>query len=365
MKALSALAEVRCFFATAHYLSLPMLRPRGYLYEPLPPNYTLPGVNMEPISYPALPILSRPLNGFVCERFLLAPLRRFEPDIILAYWIYPEGYAAARAAARLHVPCVIGARGSDVRVRDRISKSFTRLALQRVSHVITVSDELRERAITDYGVARDRATTIINGCDTNIFHPRDRAAARASRNLPIDAEVIVFVGRLVEAKGIGELVAAFATLRTTRPRLRLVMVGDGVDAQRLTADIAQRHLSDCVQLTGAVPPAEVAGWIAASNALCLPSYSEGYPNVLVESLACGVPVVASDVGGAAEIVNPHTGVLVQPRNVASLVTGIEQVLSTPWDPALLAARYGRSWSDVAKETLHICEAALADSGLAR
>ena len=113
-KALSAHADVKVFFVTARYPKLPGLRPQGFLYGDLPPDYALPGVQMEAFHYPALPLVSRPLNGFVCDAVLASRLRAHAPDVVLAYWIYPEGYAALRSARRLGLPCVIGSRGSDI-----------------------------------------------------------------------------------------------------------------------------------------------------------------------------------------------------------------------------------------------------------
>jgi len=364
-RALSVLADVQVFFTTASYPKHRWLRPRGYFDGDLPADYTLPGVSMQAFGYPALPMVSRPLNGFVSAACVTPRLRAFDPDVVLAYWIYPEGYGALRAARRLGKPCVIGARGSDIRVRDKISARFTQIALRSADHVLTVSEELRGQAIARYGASANAVTTIINGCNTELFHLRDRAQARAGLQVAPDCELITFVGRVVEAKGVAELLRVFAGLAHERGALRLALVGDGVYMSTLARQIEASGLGDRVYTPGAVTPAEVAQWISASNLLCLPSHSEGYPNVLVEALASGVPVVATDVGGTREIVDERSGVVVPVRDEAALAQALTQVLDRPWDPAALSARFGRSWEDVARSTLAVCEAVRARAQVLR
>lgn len=359
-RALSRHADVRVFFTTAAYPRWAWLRPRGYVYQRLPERYELPDLAMESFEYPALPIVSRPLNGYVSGMTLAARVRRFAPEIVLAYWIYPEGFGALRVARRLGLPFVVGARGSDIRVRDAVSRHFTARTLQASDRVLTVSEELRRQAIDYYGAPAERVHTVINGCDTVTFHPRDRADARRRLGIGGEHRMLCFVGRFVEAKGLRELAHAFTRLAGEMPDLRLALVGDGVFRSQLTALLAELRVADRVHLPGSVTPVVVAQWICASDLLTLPSWSEGYPNVLVEALACGVPVVATDVGGTREIVDDSNGLMIAPRDTDALTAALRTALHRPWDTAALSARFGRSWDDVARQTLAICEAALAD-----
>ena len=358
-RALSELADVKVFFTTATYPRYKWLRPRGFFDGKLPADYTLPGVSMQTFGYPALPIVSRPLNGMVSAALITPRVRVFNPDVVLAYWIYPEGYGALQAARRLGKPCVIGSRGSDIRVRDMVSARFTGVALRGADHVLTVSEELRGQAIDRYGAVPNCVTTIVNGCDTELFRLRERAAVRACLNIPAQADLITFVGRIVEAKGVAELLRVFSAMARERPGLRLAFVGDGVYRSVLLRQIEASGLQERVYMPGAVTPAEVAQWISASNLLCLPSHSEGYPNVLVESLASGVPVVATDVGGTREIVDAACGALISAHDEPALQAGLARVLDREWDAAALSARFGRSWQDVARSTLAICARAVA------
>lgn len=362
-KAMSGLADVRVFFTTGAYANARWLQPRGYTYEPLPPDYSLPGVNVQYISYPALPIVSRPFNGFVSAAYITPRLREHRPDVVLAYWIFPEGMGSLLAARRLGVPCVVGARGSDVRVRDAVSRRLTAYTLRRADRIVTVSDELRQQAVNLYGARSDRVRTIWNGCNTERFRVRSRDEARATCGLPPGpARFVVYVGRVVQAKGLVELMQAFASLCSRHSDLKLAIVGDGVFMPQLRELVASSGVGERVLLPGAMEPAQVADWMNAADLLCLPSHSEGYPNVLVEALACGTPVVATDVGGVREIVDETNGILVPVRDPRALSEALEAGLRRDWTREILSARFGRSWTQVAQETLAVCEQAIADRG---
>jgi glycosyltransferase involved in cell wall biosynthesis len=174
-----------------------------------------------------------------------------------------------------------------------------------------------------------------------------------------DAEMVLYVGRLVAEKGLRELLDAAGRLHGSRPRLQLALVGEGPLRTELQALASATGVP--VHFAGAQPPAEVARWMAASNLVTLPSYSEGHPNVLVEALACGRPVVATPVGGIPEVVDASSGLLVPVRDAAALATGLTQALQRDWDSSTLAARFSRSWQQVAQETLQACEQALAQA----
>lgn len=356
VRALSRRAEVRVLSPVARYPA--WARPRSYLFRAADPAHAVPGCDVRYVEYPALPALSRPFNGWLCARTLHAPLREFAPDVVLSYWLYPDAYGAMRAAQRAGVPLVVGARGSDLRVRDAISRRLTRPVLHAAQRILVVSEDLGRVAVRDYGADPARIRAIPNGCDAAIFHPQPREAARAALGLDAAAELVVYVGRLVPEKGLRELLDAVRTLAPQRPRLQLALIGDGpMRAElegRLAADPSLR-----VALPGALGPQEVARWMAAADLVTLPSYSEGHPNVLVEALACGRPVVATPVGGIPEVVDTDCGVLVPARDPAALAAGLADVLDRGWDASALARRFSRDWDAVAEDTLAACREALA------
>jgi teichuronic acid biosynthesis glycosyltransferase TuaC len=216
-----------------------------------------------------------------------------------------------------------------------------RQTMLRADAVITVSEELRQVALTE-GIAPQKVTTVLNGCDHSMFYPGDRGEARRELGVAQDAKVILFVGSLLETKGLGELTEAFAGLAKG---MKLVVVGQGPFE-------AQLHGRESVLLAGRQDTNGVARWMRACDIFCLPSHSEGCPNVVVEALSCGRPVVATNVGGIPELVNESCGILIPPRDPEKLRAALENALSRSWPTTPM---FTRTWEDVANETFAICE----------
>lgn len=354
VRALAGMAEVHVLSPIAMYPR--WARPRSYLFRAPDPTFAIDGCPVDYLPYPALPAISRPFNGALCARALHPAVARLRPEVVLSYWLYPDAYGAMLAARRAGVPLVAGARGSDIRVRDAVSRRLTRRVIRAADALLTVSEDLGRLAVHDYGARPDRVHVVPNGCDAGIFHPRDRAAARAALEVPDDAQLIVYVGRLVPEKGLRELLEAARKLAPETPRLRIALVGEGPMRSELT-ELATQCGAE-VMFAGAQPPGEVAQWMAAADLVTLPSYSEGHPNVLVEALACGRGVVATPVGGIPEVVDAASGVLVPARDASALAEGLRAGLARDWDETALARRFSRSWTVVAQETLRACEMAL-------
>jgi teichuronic acid biosynthesis glycosyltransferase TuaC len=362
-RALSQLADVRVFCVDSAYPRNKLLRPRTFISREAAPSHTVPGVNVEYLQYPALPVVSRSLNGHNCGHALLNRLRAFEPDIIVGYNIYPEGYGAVAAARELGIPAIVGAIGSDLMGRhDYLVRQLTAQTIKKATLVLTVSMELRERAIR-YGVSPEKCITIHNGCDSSIFKPASRQAARAELNIAQDADLVVFLGRLVPLKGLRELFEAAAILGASRPYLRVVCLGEGPIEEELICRSSQSDLRGRVAMAGSVSPQDVSRWLAASNLLCLPSHSEGCPNVVIEALSCGRPVVASNVGGIPELLNPRCGILVPPHDARQLAAGLSQALNRQWNQEDIAISFRRSWDEVARETYQACCSVLREPAL--
>jgi glycosyltransferase involved in cell wall biosynthesis len=357
-KSLSRMAEVKVFLQLARYPRLGGLLPRSYIDGRVDPDQRWDGLDVEAYEYPALPVLTRSINGHLGAARLKPRLRRFAPDVVIAFWAYPEGFSGVRAAHALGKPCVVGVLGSDVLMRSGVTERMTRAALHEADGVIAVSDDLKRVLVSRYGVGSDAVRTVVNGFNTGVFNARPQAECRAELGLPADGRLIVYVGRLIEAKGMRELFAAFGTLTRQDPTIRLAIIGDGVMRDEVHRLARQDGLDGRVHLPGGLPPEQVAQWIGASDLLTLPSWSEGYPNVVVEALACGRPVVGTDVGGMREILRADNGVLVPARDAAALAEGLRQCLGRDWDRAAIAAAMSRTWDDVARDTIAICDAVL-------
>jgi len=348
LQALSRNAMVRVASPVARYPA--RLRPRSYVYRAADDAFQPEGCNTTYVHYPTLPMLGRMTNGMACARALKPVFADFRPDVVLAYWLYPDAFGAMQVAREARVPVVVGARGSDLRVRDALSRQLTRPVVAGARRLLVVSQDLARVAIDRYRADPERIRVIPNGCDTSVFRLQSREDARARLGLAPGVKLIVYVGRLVPEKGLGELLAAMQRLPSGE--WLLAMVGDGPMRDELERIAARSPVP--VLFPGSQSPQQVAGWMAASDVVTLPSYSEGHPNVLVEALACGRPVVATDVGGIPEVVDADSGRLVPLRDVDALARALADVVFGEWDEQALSGRFARSWETVADETLTSC-----------
>ena len=348
LKQLAQHCDLRVFCPEATYPKL--LKPKTGA-PPIDRAWQPDDVAVQYIAYPVLPMVSRPLNGWTMYRQLLPHVRAWQPDVILNYVVYPDGYAAMRVSRALRVPVVLTAIGSDLnRIPGRIVGLLTRSALRHATVTLAVSGDLARTAKT-LGAARSQA--ILNGCDTALFYPRDSQVARAARGLDAEAEIILYAGRLDIRKGLRELIDAVAVLRARRPKLRCYLLGDGPDKPLLQQAVARHGLDDAVTFVPAAPTATVAQWMAAADLFTLPSYMEGCPNVVLEALASGRPVVTTNVGGIPELIDARSGRLVPPADAPALTTALDEVLQQQWSAEEIAGRHHRSWNDVSLDVLRV------------
>lgn len=351
IRALASRAKVHVFYPNSAYPSL--LKPRSRLYDSLDRSYSPAGAEVSYHDFAAVPLLSRPLNGRMAARALLPHVRAFDPDLIFSVFLYPDGYAALQIAKKLSVPVVVMGIGSDIHsIGDRFSARYTRRVLREADFLVTVSDDLRRKALA-MGASAERSRAVVNGCDLSVFHIGDRSEARERLQLDRDAQTIVYIGRMDLRKGLRELVEASVKLHARRPGVQVYMVGEGADRPQVVSAIEAAGAASYVHVLPPCSPDEVAVWMAAADVVTLPSYMEGCPNVVLEALACGRPVVATRVGGIPEILSEACGQLIAPRDAEALAEGLDSVLGRSWDAAAISAHGSRSWSTVAAELLDI------------
>jgi glycosyltransferase involved in cell wall biosynthesis len=364
LRVLSKNSDVRVFYPHAVYPSL--LKPRSRIYDDFSASYSLPGVKASYYDYPVLPLVSRPFNGWMIARVLLPHVRSFAPDLIFSYFLYPDGYAALKIGKALGVPVVAMGVGSDVHnIRDRFSAVHTRTVLREADFLVAISGDLRKRMIA-MGASPERTRAVVSGCEVSVFHPADRLEARQKLGINPTAETVVYIGRMDVKKGLRELVEAAVSLHSLRPGLHVYMVGEGSSDKSLIESAIQS--SNAASYIHALPECafdDVAVWMAASDLVTLPSYMEGCPNVVLEALACGRPVVATNVGGIPEILTNECGCLVPPREPAMLAEALASVLNRAWDAQAISAHASRSWETVAGELMEIFESLLSASQKAK
>jgi glycosyltransferase involved in cell wall biosynthesis len=253
--------------------------------------------------------------------------RGCRPDAVLAYWAHPDGEAAVRAGLELGIPSAVIVGGSDVLLlpRSRARRGRVAAVLAAANAVLAVNQHLRDRVI-ELGTLPDRAHVWSQGVDRSRFSPGDRAAARRRFGIPDGAPVLLWVGRMVPVKGLDLLLEACSLLQGRGTQFRLYLVGDGPLRPALEADARARGLSD-VHFVGQTFHDALPDWYRAADLTVLPSRSEGLPNVLRESLACGTPFVASRVGGISEIAAGGAALLVPAEDPGALADGLAQGLA--------------------------------------
>lgn len=286
--------------------------------------------------------------------------RRFRFEVIDAHFGYPEGVTGALLALVFRVPLVITLRGSEMMFASyKFRGAALRWAFQRASKVIAVSEELRQFAIS-HGVDAGKAITIPNGVDRNVFHPRDRRAVRLKHRIPAHRKVIVSAGEMIEAKGHQHVAGALRDLLAEGVDAQLLIVGGSARGGpkyevALKRFVKSLNVGDRIRFIGWADREGVAELLSAADVFCLASYTEGWPNVVHEALACGTPVVATRVGAIPEMIpSADYGRVTPAKDEASLLIALRSALQTEWDRDQIA-RWGgaRTWNLVATEVLAV------------
>jgi len=248
-------------------------------------------------------------------------------------WLYPDGVTAARIARVLGIPLVLKAHGTDVNQPWRAGMTGRRLraAVADASSLVLVSRALAQRA-AEIGLDVTRAEVIYNGVASDRFSPRDRAECRRVLGLSPADRLLLFVGNLKSAKGCVDFLSAAPAVLRAQPTAKFCFVGSGVAEQALRTLADRLGVTAALVLAGRQQHEKIVTWMGASDLVALPSHAEGVPNVLLEAMACGRPVVATNVGGIPEIVGPSSGRLVPPHDPDALSAALIEVLETVWSP---------------------------------
>lgn len=304
------------------------------------------GVEVHRPRYLAVPGLMRRLDGWsiaVAVRPLLEKLKRDgRADILDVHFGYPDGYAGHLLARWLALPYLVTLRGKEERMRHTpsLAKRMS-VALAAADRVVSVSGALRRVGI-DLGADESRSVLIGNGIDLEKFRPVARAEARERLGVPADAQVLVSVGGLVERKGFHRVIECLPDLLKSHPRLLLLVVGgagpEGDYSAVLRRLTQERGLQDQVRFLGPMAPADLHVPLSAADVFVLATRYEGWANVLLEAMACGLPVVTTDVGGNAEVVcQPELGLIVPFGNAERLGSALGSALNRDWDRQAIRA----------------------------
>jgi teichuronic acid biosynthesis glycosyltransferase TuaC len=320
------------------------------------------GIPISYFRYPTIPRVGMSLQPFLMAGALAPKLQKcinggFHFDVIDAYTLYPDGVAAALLARHFKVPLILTAYGSDVYLYPRfgVPRRLIQWAARHAGAISTVSQALADE-LAVLGVSKAKTHVIRNGVDRDLFRPpEDRAAVRA--RLALNGPTLLSVGTLKKLKGHELMLRALALV----PDVALLLVGSGPEGSRLKRQASDLGIADRVRFLGQIDPNLMPAYYGAADALLHTSWSEGIPNVLLESIACGTPVIATNVGGVAEVVNvPDAGLLVATHQPEAVAHAIRTLVARPIDREVVCNHADRySWGGTASAHFRMLQGVVA------
>lgn len=288
-----------------------------------------------------------------------ASCRSFDPEVVLGLWAFPDGWAALKHARRKKLPCAIVVHGCDVRSIGKMKGRIKRTTdtLRDADHVIAVSKDLAERSI-EMGASRDRVSVIYRGLDANRFFPGDRLEARKKLGLDADRKYLLFVGNHERIKGGDVLIEALAKLKAegkSPENYQFLFIGDGPELNLWRSMGRQLGLGETLLFLGRKPHRELPMYFRAADLFVLPSRSEGVPNVLIEAMACGLPWLASRIGGVPEIAGQGVSRMATSESPTDFALALEDFFSGKWPNQAPPPIATRSYEDSAAEYMTVFE----------
>jgi glycosyltransferase involved in cell wall biosynthesis len=314
----------------------PQFRPQPSCYE------EQEGVQVYYPRFFSIPGLLKSCDGFFMAVGALPTLLKLKKKftIIDAHFAYPDGYAATLLGKWLNKPVTITLRGTEVplaKIPRRKEKLLT--ALVYATQVFSVSDSLKQFVVS-LGANGDKIQVIGNGIDVIKFQPIAKSTARAALSISEGAMVLVSVGALVDRKGFHRVIDLLPELVSHYPNLIYLIVGgdspEGNIRIKLERQVEVLNLKKHVRFLGAYSSDQLKVPLSAANLFVLATANEGWANVFLEAMACGLPVITTDVGGNKEvIVNSELGTVVPFADSQRLLTAISNGLDKSWNISLI------------------------------
>jgi glycosyltransferase involved in cell wall biosynthesis len=325
---------------------VPHFRPPAIPFE------VMQGIEVHRPRFLSFPGVLKWADGFflaLCTLHKIRSLvRKHELNMLDVHFGYPDGYAGVLLGRWLRLPVVITLRGKEERQARMDVGSRLRRAIAAADRLVCVSDALKEVAV-ELGAAKDKVTVVGNGIDLSKFAPIDGNECRAALGLPVDAKVMVSVGGLIERKGFHRVIECLPALLARHPNLYYLIVGGagpaGDMSNQLHHQVEALGLKERVRFLGPYAPERLKIPLSAADIFVLATSYEGWANVFLEAMACGLPVVTTRVGGNAQVVNsPNLGEIVDYGDPGALTEAISAALTRRWDrPQIMQYARSNAW----------------------
>ena len=335
---------------------------KWFNYSQIPKEEIVEGIKVYHPRYIVTPKIGMRYYGYSMAKstvpFLEKLRKTYAFELIDAHYVYPDGVAARIAAKDLGVPFVISARGTDINYFPKINKNIKgqiKEVLTRASRVISVSQGLKDIMTNDLGVNPEKIRVIGNGVDPEKFYEIDKNKARKKCGLPANKKILLSVGALNERKNYIEFLKAIN--RLGRTDLIAVIIGEGDERRKIEEFIEEGKMVEQVILKGGIPHEGLKWWYSAADVFCHTSLQEGWPNVLMEALACAVPVVVTPAEGAAEIITGEDlGIIAEGFTAGDIEAALRRSLERKRNKEAIVERMkDAAWQNVAHEVNKVFE----------
>ena len=275
-------------------------------------------------------------------------------DVVNCHWLFPDGVALQHVCNKYGIPIMLTALGCDLNkyIKSILRKRPIRQALIHSNKVSVLNRQMFDTCVK-LGVPSHKIAIVPNGVDLCTFSIRDRKSCRTKLGFQSDAQIVLFVGSLVEVKNVDTLLRSFKLVTDGHKNVKLVLIGSGYLYDALVNLSNSLGICQYVNFIGQIPHEQLVDWMNAADCLCLPSIREGHPNVMMEALACGIPVVASSIGSIPDFINRANGCLIKdPANYNEIAEMLLLCLSTIYEKNTIRSTVcSNSWSKCASDYL--------------
>jgi teichuronic acid biosynthesis glycosyltransferase TuaC len=326
-------------------------------YRPVAPRFEMmDSIEVHRPRFLCVPGYFKGLDGWLMTLGARSSVRRLcaekNIELIDAHFLFPDGFAASKLAKAQNLPLTVTIRGSkDEWLIGTLREKFLKSTLKAAARVVSVSAALQLNVAKKLDTSPEKCIVIGNGVDLDKFGPVPKDEARAALGLGSDAKVIISVGGLVERKGFHRIIPLLPRIRQQFPNLIFLIVGGGTTQDDMTGklrSLAQEHgVIDIVKFCGSQAPEKLKWFYGAADVFALATSHEGWANVFLESMACGLPVITTEVGGNAEVVtNSGLGTLVPYFDEDKFCDALISGLRKDWDrETIIAYAKSNTWDD--------------------
>jgi len=333
-----------------------------------PKYYEIDGIAVHSPKYPLIPRVSENYHAFLMALGISKYIQNLHKEVgfdaVNSQWLYPDSVAISKVLEKIPIPHIATGLGCDIN-HDTYEPVKGQKILDTLStcEAITVVSKSLKQELVNHKIEESKITVIPNGIDISRFRIHDKENCREILGIICKVPMVLYVGRLSEEKNVSTLIRATSIIVQEDIPMKLYLVGDGPLDAHLKVLVNELGIKDSVKFVGKVSHDEVSLWMGATDYFCLPSLREGCPNVILEALGSGKPVIASRVGAIPDLVSVESGILFTPENFNELAESLKTAFEVDWSPAIISHPVKNfSWEHAAQRYIDIYQQAMNIEG---